>query len=121
MLIGIPSLSPGGLDAGVSPHFGHCELFTAVELSGNEIKKVWTIDNEGEHNCMIPVQKMGSAGIDTVLIGGIGRGPLMAFNSKGIRVFIGVKGTVKDAVADFLSQSLREATLQDACKGTCHK
>jgi len=120
MMIGIPSLSPGGLDAWVSAHFGHCELFTVIELTRNEVKKVWTIANDGRHNCMLPVQKMGAAGIDTVLIGGIGRRPLMEFQNKGIRVFVGAKGTVKDAVADYLSESLREATLQDVCHGTCH-
>ncbi len=34
MRIGIPSDRPGGLDAGVSAHFGHCDLFTAVEIKG---------------------------------------------------------------------------------------
>jgi predicted Fe-Mo cluster-binding NifX family protein len=120
MKLGIPSLRPGGLDADVSAHFGHCEVFTAVELKGNDIKEVWTIANDGEHNCMIPVQKMSSAVIDAVLIGGIGRRPLIEFQNKGIRVFVGVGGTVKDAVADYLSDSLREATLQDVCYGTCH-
>lgn len=120
MRLGIPSLRPGGLDADVSAHFGHCELFTAVELTGNEVKEVWTIDNDGEHNCMIPVQKMSNEGIDAVLIGGIGRRPLMEFQNKGIRVFVGAGGTVKDAVADFLTDSLREASPQDVCHGTCH-
>ncbi len=121
MKLGIPSFRPGGLDADVSAHFGHCELFTAVEIDGREIKKVWTIDNEGEHNCMIPVQKMTKEGIDTVLIGGIGRRPLMEFQRMGIRVHVGAGGTVKDAVSDYLNDSLKEATTQDVCHGSnCH-
>lgn len=121
MKLGIPSFRPGGLNADVSAHFGHCEIFTAVEIDGSEIKKVWTIDNEGEHNCMIPVQKMRREGIDGVLIGGIGRRPLMEFQNNGIRVYVGAGGTVKDAVADYLGDSLREATLHDVCHGNnCH-
>jgi predicted Fe-Mo cluster-binding NifX family protein len=121
MKISIPSLRPGGLEADVSAHFGHCELFTAVEIDENEIKKVWTIDNKGEHNCMIPVQKMRQEGIDTVLIGGIGRKPLMEFQRMGIRVHFGANGTVKNAVSDFLNDCLKEATMEDVCHGDkCH-
>jgi predicted Fe-Mo cluster-binding NifX family protein len=120
MKIGIPSNMPGGLDAGVSAHFGHCDVFTAVELDGSQIKKVWTIDNDGEHNCMIPVRKMANEGIDTVLIGGIGRRPLMEFQNNGIKVFIGAAGTVQEALANYLSESLREACVQDVCQGSNH-
>jgi predicted Fe-Mo cluster-binding NifX family protein len=121
MKLGIPSLRPGGLEANVSAHFGHCELFTAVEIDGSEITRVWTIDNNGEHNCMIPVQKMRQEGIDTVLIGGIGRKPLMEFQRMGIRVHFGANGTVLKAVSDFLNDSLKEATMQDVCHGNnCH-
>jgi predicted Fe-Mo cluster-binding NifX family protein len=120
MKVGIPSNSPGGLDAGVSAHFGHCDLFTAVEIEGGRVEKVWTIDNAGEHNCMIPVRKMADAGIDAVLIGGIGRRPLMEFQNNGIKVFVGAAGTVKDALANYLSNGLMEATLQDVCQGSKH-
>jgi predicted Fe-Mo cluster-binding NifX family protein len=122
MKIGIPSNSPGGLDAGVSAHFGHCDLFTAVEIEGSQIKNVSTIGNDGEHNCMIPVRKMADAGIDTVLIGGIGRRPLMEFQNNGIKVFVGAAGTVKEPVSNYLSDSLTEATVRDVCQGSnlCH-
>lgn len=122
MRIGIPSDRPGGLDAGVSAHFGHCDLFTAVEIEGDQIKKVWTIDNDGEHNCMIPVRKMADAGIDAVLIGGIGRRPLMEFKNVGIKVFVGAAGTVKDVLANYMNNGLMEATVQDACHDStsCH-
>jgi predicted Fe-Mo cluster-binding NifX family protein len=120
MKIGIPSNNPGGLDAGVSAHFGHCDLFTAVEIEGSQIKTVWTIENVGEHNCMIPVRKMSEAGIDTVLIGGIGHRPLMEFYNSGIKVFVGAAGTVKDSLAEYLSDGLMEATLHDVCQGSKH-
>ncbi len=120
MKIGIPSNSPGGLDASVSAHFGHCDLFTAVEVEGDQVVKVWTIDNNGEHNCMIPVRKMADAGVGAVLIGGIGRRPLMEFQNNGIKVFVGASGSVKDAIATYMSDGLREAKVQDACHGSAH-
>lgn len=120
MKIGIPSNMPGGLDAGVSAHFGHCDLFTAVELDEGQIKRVWTIGNDGEHNCMIPVHKMANEGIETVLIGGIGRRPLIEFQNNGIRVFTGAGGTVQQALSNYLSGGLREAAAQDVCQGSNH-
>ena len=120
MKLGIPSESPGGLDAGVSAHFGHCDLFTAVEIEGDQIMKVWTIDNDGEHNCMIPVRKMADAGVHAVLIGGIGRRPLIEFQNNGIKVFVGAAGTVKEALSNFMSDGLTEATIEDVCQGSNH-
>jgi len=120
MKLGIPSERPGGIDAGVSAHFGHCDLFTAVEIEGKEIKNVWTIDNDGEHNCMAPIQKMMDAGIDAVLIGGIGRRPLFEFQNKGIKVYIGAEGTVKNALDNYMNETLMEATVQDVCMGSGH-
>jgi predicted Fe-Mo cluster-binding NifX family protein len=122
MRLGIPSDNPGGLDAGVSAHFGHCDLFTAVEIEGSKILRVWTIDNDGEHNCMLPVSKMANAGVDAVLIGGIGRRPLMAFQNSGIKVFVGAAGTVKEALSNYMVDGLTEATLNDVCQGSgsCH-
>jgi len=120
MKISVPSNMPGGLDADVSAHFGHCDVFTAMEMDGNEIKNVWTISNDGEHNCMIPVQKMAKEGIDVVLIGGIGRRPLMEFQNNGIRVFVGADGKVKEALSNYLGGSLREASVHDVCNGSNH-
>jgi predicted Fe-Mo cluster-binding NifX family protein len=120
MRIGIPSDIPGGLDASVSAHFGHCDIFTAVEIDDDQVKTVWTIDNDGEHNCMVPVRKMAEAKIDAVLIGGIGRRPLMEFNNNGIKVFVGATGTVKEALERYINEGLTEATVEDACQGSNH-
>ena len=35
-VIAIPSQSPGGLDAGLGAHFGHCDLYTLVTVE-NEL------------------------------------------------------------------------------------
>jgi len=91
-----------------------------VEIEGDQIMKVWTIDNDGEHNCMIPVRKMADAGVHAVLIGGIGRRPLIEFQNNGIKVFVGAAGTVKEALSNFMSDGLTEATIEDVCQGSNH-
>ena len=37
--IAIPSIEAGGLDGQRSGHFGHCDVFTLVDVKGGEIKK----------------------------------------------------------------------------------
>ncbi|MBW2095099.1 MAG: dinitrogenase iron-molybdenum cofactor biosynthesis protein, partial [Deltaproteobacteria bacterium] len=44
--IAIPSMGPGGLDGQRSGHFGHCDVFTLVDVEGGEIKAVTTIPNQ---------------------------------------------------------------------------
>ena len=121
MIIAIPSMKPGGMDAKVSAHFGHCEVFTIIDIEGNKIKRVEILENDAdEHNCMQPVSRLSKAKVEALLIGGIGRNPLLGFNQSGIRVYIGASGTVRESVSDFLNGYLRAATFSDVCKGLCH-
>jgi len=119
MKIGVPSFKPGGLNAMVSAHFGHCEVFTVVELKEKKIVKAWELANPTEHDCMVPAQKLEQEGVEIVLIGGIGRRPLIGMQEKGIKVYIGATGNVKDAVSDYLEGFLKLATTDDVCQG-CH-
>ncbi|MBW2458690.1 MAG: dinitrogenase iron-molybdenum cofactor biosynthesis protein, partial [Deltaproteobacteria bacterium] len=45
MLIAVPSEAPGGLDAEVSAHFGHCAAFTLITVADGKIGEVSTLDN----------------------------------------------------------------------------
>jgi predicted Fe-Mo cluster-binding NifX family protein len=119
MKLGVPSFKPGGLDAMVSAHFGHCEVFTIVELKGKKIAKAWEMENPSEHNCKLPAQRLGQEGVEIVLIGGIGRRPLIGMQEMGLKVYIGATGNVKDAVSDYLQGFLKLATTEDVCQG-CH-
>jgi predicted Fe-Mo cluster-binding NifX family protein len=44
--IAIPSMEAGGLDGHRSGHFGHCDVFTLVDVRDGEIEKVTTIANQ---------------------------------------------------------------------------
>ena len=119
MKIVVPSMKPGGMDADVSAHFGHCEVFTLVELEGKKVKNASLLENPEEHDCMVPVDLMVKRGVKTVLIGGIGRGPLIGMQDAGIAVYIGATGKVKDAISDYQEGQLRLAKADDVCHG-CH-
>ncbi|MBW6470437.1 MAG: NifB/NifX family molybdenum-iron cluster-binding protein [Methanosarcinaceae archaeon] len=122
MRVCIPSFSPGGLDAPVSEHFGHCEVFTVADIEDDKIVAAWPLSNEqeGGHNCAIPVQRIIDEGVDCMIVGGIGRGPLMGFNQLKIDVYSGATGTIEDTLNEFIKGLLSLVKIDHVCKGGCH-
>ena len=55
--IAVPSNGNGGLDGQRAGHFGHCDVFTLIDVEDGAIKDVSAVQNE-EHvqgGCMVPV------------------------------------------------------------------
>ncbi len=46
--IAVPSMDEGGMEGQRSGHFGHCDVFTLVDVEGGEIKQITTIPNQGQ-------------------------------------------------------------------------
>jgi len=120
MKIAFPSGVPGGLDAELSPHFGHCDLFTLVLVDGDEAKEVTTLANapHEQGGCMAPVMLLKDAGVDALIAGGMGMRPLAGFQQVGIDVYFseGV-GTVGEALALVLEGKARKFGPAQACGG----
>ncbi|MBW1708906.1 MAG: NifB/NifX family molybdenum-iron cluster-binding protein [Deltaproteobacteria bacterium] len=90
VVVAVPSNPPGGLDAEVSGHFGHCDFFTLVTLVENEgIGEISVLPNvpHEQGGCMAPVNFLAQNGVKVLVAGGMGMRPLMGFNSVGISVF----------------------------------
>lgn len=89
MLIAIPSEAPGGLDALLSAHFGHCAVFTLVEVNGDQVESVRLLPNQGhaQGSCMAPVMLLKEAGVEAMIAGGMGMRPLAGFQQVGIQVY----------------------------------
>ncbi|HHB75998.1 MAG TPA: dinitrogenase iron-molybdenum cofactor biosynthesis protein [Desulfobulbus sp.] len=120
MLIGIPSTQPGGMDAAFGAHFGHCDLYTVVEVSDGEVKKVGTLPSvpHQQGGCLAPVQHLADNGVKVLLAGGMGMRPLMGFNQMGIAVYhAGNAPTVGTAVEAFLAGQLQQFTQDQTCGG----
>lgn len=117
--VAIPSDTPGGLEACMGGHFGHCDVFTLVELEGGEIKKVLTVENNhAEGGCLAPVSRLAENKVDVMLAGGMGMRPLMGFQSAGISVFHAPGfSTVSEAVAAFKNGRLNAFLSDFTCKG----
>lgn len=120
-ILAVPSDNPGGLDAGVSAHFGHCDLYTIIEIDDDGLKKVEFLANPPhEHGgCLAPVSLLAARGVKTLLAGGMGRRPLMGFHDAGIEVFL-ARGfpAVGPAVQAFLNGQLSAFSLDSVCGGS---
>ncbi len=128
MRIAVPTNNPGGLEAGRSDHFGHCEVFTIVEFNGEkEIVKVETVDNVAHDagGCMVPVKVLADAKADAIVVGGIGAKPMQGFSKVGIDVYYADANNISDvqAVVDAFANNMLPLMRGDqACKGgaDCH-
>ena len=119
-LLAVPSSLPGGLDAGMGMHFGHCDIYTLVEIEDGAIKNVTTLPNvpHQQGGCLAPVQHLASHGVTRLLAGGMGMRPLMGFHQVGIEVFFaGNYPTVGQSVQAFLEGRLPAFSTEFTCGG----
>ena len=118
--IAIPSNGQGGLDGTRSGHFGHCDVFTFVDVEEGGIKQVTTLQNQ-EHvqgGCMVPVNLLSENKVDALVVGGIGMRPLMGFRQVGIQVYYDVeRAEIKPVVEDLIAGKLPEIQNDQVCGG----
>ncbi len=119
-VIAVPSEAPGGLDAAIGVHFGHCELYTLVTLDDGRIRSVDILPNvpHEQGGCMAPVSHLAQNRVRVLLAGGMGMRPLLGFQQMGIRVFHCREArTVGEAVSAFSEGKLEEFSGRHTCGG----
>jgi len=119
-VIAIPSSTPGGLDAPLGAHFGHCDMYTMVSVKDKAIESVSVIPNvpHEQGGCMAPVQYLAEKGAKKLIAGGMGFRPLMGFNQVGIEVYFGGEfQTVGAAVKAFINGELPQFSQEHTCGG----
>jgi len=120
-IVAIPSSHPGGLEAAVGAHFGHCDLYTLVRIAPDgSIEDVATLPNvpHQQGGCMAPVNHLAQNGVQILIAGGMGMRPLMGFNQVGITVLYGGSAqTVGEAVQGLLNGRLQRFTSEFTCGG----
>lgn len=118
--IAIPSVEQGGLDGMRSGHFGHCDVFTLVDVEGGEIKKVTTVANQGhvQGGCMVPVNFLAQHKVNALIVGGIGMRPLMGFRQVGIDVYHDAqRQEIRPVVEDLIAGNLPQIADDQVCGG----
>ncbi len=102
--IAIPSEGEGGLDGRRSGHFGHCDVFTLVDVE--------------EGGCMVPVQLLASNNVNQLVVGGIGMRPLMGFKQVGIEVYYDAqRPEIRPVVEDMIAGKLPVIADDQVCGG----
>jgi predicted Fe-Mo cluster-binding NifX family protein len=118
--IAIPSNGEGGLDGTRAGHFGHCDVFTLVDVENGEIKDVSILQNQ-EHvqgGCMVPVNLLSENSVNALIVGGIGMRPLMGFKQVGINVYHDDQRTeIEPVVKDLIAGKLQEISNDQVCGG----
>ena len=113
MRVCVPSYS-GGLDDYICEHFGRATTFTIYDTDTGE---VLVVRNTSEHFGGIgkPPELLRSLGVDVVICSGMGAKAIAMFKSFGIRVYMGARGRVRDAIQQFLRGELIEADESMGC------
>ncbi len=128
MRIAIPTNNPGGLEASRSDHFGHCDVFTIVDLDQDKgVSDLETIANHGHQagGCMVPVKILSDAKVEAIVVGGMGARPMQGFAQAGIEVYFATQEIATDVqtvVRLFADGQLPRMHTDQVCKGSgdCH-
>ncbi len=118
--IAVPSNEKGGLNGLRAGHFGHCDVFTIIDVKDGKIENVSTIQNQ-EHvqgGCMVPVNLLAQNNVNALIVGGIGMRPLMGFNQVGINVYYEAeRQEIKPVVEDLILGKLNIIGNDQVCGG----
>ena len=108
MRIAISAEDTNGLDSVVSPHFGRCPHYILVDVEGQEVQAVQSVDNPyyGQHSPGMVPGFIHSQGANVMLTGGMGRRAIGFFEQYGIEAVTGASGTVRYALECYLGGTL---------------
>ena len=89
IVLAVPSMGEGGLEAERSGHFGHCDCFTLIDIVDGQMGDIKIIDNppHAEGGCLRPVNLLKEAGANAIVAAGMGLRPMQGFEGVGITVY----------------------------------
>jgi len=98
------------LDSNVDPRFGRCQYFIIVDTDSLEFEAVENpnIDSMGGAGIQSG-QLVVSKGAKSVLTGNVGPNAHQVLSAAGISIFVGVSGTVKEAIDGYKKGEYKEA------------
>ncbi len=118
--IAVPSMGNGGLEGKRSGHFGHCDVFTLIDVKDGAVTDITILKNQ-EHSqggCMVPVNLLAGNNVNALIVGGIGMRPLMGFRQVGIDVYYDAeRPDIKPVVEDLLNGNLTVISDDQVCGG----
>ena len=110
MRIAISSSGPD-LDAEVDPRFGRCHCFVVVDPATEELE---VLDNEAAMMSggagIQAAQMVANSGVDAVITGNLGPNAADTLAATGLKVYLGVAGTVREALQQYKAGQLQETS-----------
>ena len=110
------------LDAEVDPRFGRCQYFIVINPETMQYGAV-----ENTSTGVSAIQMMVGMGVRAVLTGNCGPNTYQVLSAAGVKVFTGVSGSVRNAIADYKAGQLQPApqpmvvTHSGMCNGRGHR
>ncbi len=93
------------LNGQVSEHFGQCQGFTFATVEADGVTDIAYMDNPGGHCAVLP-DFLGSKGVETLIVGGIGAGAIQNMQIRGIKVLGSISGGVESVLEELSKGSL---------------
>lgn len=90
-------------------HFGRTQQFKVYDIEDGNVISSDILDTNGE-GCGALAGILKTAGVDTLICGGIGGGAQMALEAAGIRLCAGVSGSTDEAVTALIAGTLDAGT-----------
>ena len=118
--IAVPSMEAGGLDGKRSGHFGHCDVFTLIDVKDGAIEEISILPNQThvQGGCMVPVNLLADNQVNALIVGGIGMRPLMGFRQVGIEVYHDdQRPDIRPVVEDLIAGKLPMIADNQVCGG----
>ena len=105
MKIVVSSDNNNTLDSSVSYHFGRCPYFTIVDIEGDRVISVKSVQNPyfSSHSVGQVPSFVKELGADVMLTGGMGRRAISIFSDFGIGCSTGAAGTVKSSIDNYMA------------------
>ena len=97
-----------GLESILSYHFGHCPYFIIVDVEGNVVKSVESIENpmaENHDPGELPAF-LKEKNVDVIISGGMGPKAQDFFKEYGIKPITGAYGVLQDVLEEFLQNKI---------------
>lgn len=113
----IPAENDLGMDAQVCDHFGSAPFFVIVETGTDTCEVISNRNDHHEHGQCMPVQQLGTFGLDGLVCRGMGRNALARFTSIGIEVFTTRSQTVGEILEEARTGRLQPLDANQACAG----
>ena len=103
----------------MSEHFGRSPTFTVVDTDSEQVQ---IVSNTSEHmgGTGKPPEQIAQTGAQVLICTGLGPRAIEMLVSYGIQVYVGARGTVKEAIGMWKDGQLEPATEQNACKDHHH-